>query len=102
MTVYNWLSLFGVPALLFAFYGIIAKQFKKTKSDTEAVKRGLQALLRAEMIDIYNKWMEKGYAPIYVRENFKNCYENYHQLGANGVMTDLYEKFIALPTDQPR
>lgn len=101
MTIYNWLTLFGVPALILTFYKVIANEFNKTKNDTDAVKKGLQALLRNEMITMYNKWTEKGYAPIYVRENYKNCYDNYHQLGANGVMTDLYDKFIALPTDKP-
>ena len=60
---------------------------------------GVQALLRAQMISEYNKWTERGYAPIYARQNFENCWTHYHALGANGVMDDIHNKFMALPTE---
>ncbi len=50
------------------------------------------------MISEYNKWSERGYAPIYARESFENCWQQYHALGANGVMDDIHERFLALPT----
>ncbi|MBQ8707965.1 MAG: hypothetical protein IJ523_08120 [Succinivibrionaceae bacterium] len=91
MTVYNWLTLLGVPALLAVIVKLIYNSIK-------GVKMGVQALLRAQMIDDFNRYSEKGYAPIYARENFENCYQQYHRLGANGVMDDLRNKFMALPT----
>ncbi len=54
------------------------------------------------MISDYNQWSDKGYAPIYARENFENCWQQYHSLGANGVMDDIHEKFIELPTKYPK
>ena len=51
------------------------------------------------MIHDYNKWTERGYAPIYARQNFENCWEQYHSLGANGVMDDIHRKFLKLPTE---
>lgn len=63
--------------------------------------RGVQALLRSEMIKDYNKWSDRGYAPIYARENFENCYIQYHQLGANGVMDGIHDKYMKLPTTKP-
>lgn len=59
---------------------------------------GVQALLRAQMLGEWNKWSERGYAPIYARENFENCWQRYHALGANGVMNDIRNKFFELPT----
>ena len=47
----------------------------------------------------YNHYQEKGYAPIYARENFENCWKRYHALGANGVMDDIHKKFLALPVE---
>lgn len=91
MTVYNWLTLLGVPALL-------AVVVKLVYNSIRGVRMGVQALLRAQMIDDFNHYSEKGYAPIYARENFENCYQQYHRLGANGVMDDLRSKFMALPT----
>ena len=92
MNLYQWLCLFSVPTILFAVFKILFTQIK-------AIKRGLQALLRAQLIEDYNKWSEKGYAPIYARQNFENCWFQYHALGANGVMDDIHAKFLELPTE---
>lgn len=92
MTIYQWLCMLSVPALLAAVFKYVLSQIK-------GVRLGVQALLRAQMISDYNKWEEKGYAPIYARQNFENCWVQYHSLGANGVMDDLHAKFLELPTE---
>lgn len=97
MTVYQWLCLLGVPTLIICLYKYVNSVIKKTRDDTNALKLGIQALLRSQMIAEYNKYNEKGYAPVYARENFENCWKQYHSLGANGVMNDLHEKFLDLP-----
>lgn len=97
MTVYQWLCLFGVPAFLVAIFKYLHTHLKKTKDDTRALKSGIQALLRSQMIADYNKYSEKGYAPVYARQNFENCWKQYHSLGANGVMDDLHGRFLDLP-----
>ena len=101
MTVYQWLCLFSVPALILMIVKYMLNQIKQNRKDTEAVKLGLQALLRSQMISDYNKYSEKGFAPVYARDNFENCWKQYHSLGANGVMDDLHMKFLELPTDAP-
>ncbi len=78
--------------------GYLWGRVKGLHKDNIAVREGVQALLRAQMLDDYNHYMEKGYAPIYARENFENCYSRYHELGANGVMEDIHKKFMTLPT----
>ena len=65
---------------------------------TNAIRKGVQALLRAQMINDYNLWTERGYAPVYARDNFENCWKNYEALGVNGVMKSIHDKFMALPT----
>ena len=101
MTVYQWLCLFSVPALILMIVKYMLNQIKQNRKDTEAVKLGLQALLRSQMISDYNKYSEKGFSPVYARDNFENCWKQYHSLGANGVMDDLHEKFLDLPTEAP-
>lgn len=64
----------------------------------KALQRGVQALLRAQMITYYNHYADKGCAPIYARESFENCWIQYERLGKNGVMKDIREKFLSLPT----
>lgn len=101
ITIYQWLCLLGAPALIAAVFKYLHSLVKKNATDTAAVKAGLQALLRAQMINDYNKWDDRGYAPIYARENFENCWKQYHSLGVNGVMDDLHNKFLELPVQPP-
>ena len=70
---------------------------KILEEKNNALSLGIQALLRAQMINDFNKWSDKGHAPIYARENFQNCWNQYEKLGANGVMNDIKEKFFRLP-----
>ena len=85
--------------IISAMGAAIIATIKITFSQIKSVKFGVQALLRAQMIHDYNKWSELGYAPIYARQNFENCWKQYHSLGANGVMDDIHSKFFELPTE---
>lgn len=98
MSVYQILCLCGVSSLGSAVMGALITKVVSYKKENVALKKGLQALLRAQMVSDYNKWIAKGYAPIYARDNFENCWEQYEALGENGVMTDIHNKFMALPT----
>lgn len=98
-SLYQIFSIIGIPSI-FTILGWIYKRVKDNDEETLSVKLGIQALLRSEMIDTYNKWFEKGYAPIYARESFENCYKQYHKLGANGVMDDIHDKFMELPIEK--
>lgn len=100
MTVYQILCLLGIPTMLLGGFKYLQSGIQKNAADNRAVKKGIQALLRSELIADYNKWSERGYAPIYARENFQNCWKQYHALGENGVMDDLHEKFLELPTEE--
>lgn len=102
LTVYQWLSMLGVPALVASFGAYLHNTLKEIRKSDRATRAGIQAVLRALMVADYNKWSERGYAPIYARENFENCWIQYHSLGANGVMDDIRKKFHALPTEPPQ
>lgn len=99
-----WLEwLFGLAiALLTWAWRHLSRKVDQRKKEDEAVKAGVQALLRAQMVNDYNKWMERGYAPIYAKDNFENCWINYENLGENGVMSGLHKTFMELPTDPPK
>ena len=94
LTLYQILTLLGIPTIIATVVTLIVRQER-------GIRRGVQALLRAQLIHDWNYYNEKGYAPIYARENFENVYQQYHALGANGVMDDLRNKFLALPTEPP-
>lgn len=96
MTIWQVLAWLGIPSL---FVGALVAVIKTIFKRINGVMLGVQALLRAQMISEYNKWHDRGYAPIYARQNFENCWNQYHSLGANGVMDDIHERFFQLPTE---
>ena len=97
MTVSNLLTLLFGSGLLVSVGRYFMGRFKANEQKTEAVCLGVQALLRDRLIATYNHYLEKGYAPIYAKENFENMWTQYHNLGANGVMDEIHEKFKDLP-----
>ena len=99
MNVYQILSLLFGSGLLTTILIAVWKKIKQNEKKTESVQLGVQALLRDRLYSTYMKYAEKGYAPIYARENFENMYQQYHILGANGVMDDVYHKFMDLPLE---
>lgn len=100
MTLGNIISIFSMlfgSGLLLSLWKYFRSRVKRNEKKTDAVCIGVQALLRDRLIDSYNHYEAKGYAPIYARENFENMYNQYHALGGNGVMEDLARKFKDLP-----
>ena len=100
MTLYQILSLLFGSGLLITILTAVWRKIKQNEKKTESVQLGVQALLRDRLYSTYLKYAEKGYAPIYARENFENMYNQYHILGANGVMDDIYRKFMDLPLEK--
>ena len=100
-TIKYWLAwVYGIICVaLTTAFGCLVKKYKKMCGRQYAMELGTQALLRAQIIHIYNKYMEKGYLPIYERENIDELYIQYKNLGGNGTITSLMEKLIALPTE---
>lgn len=100
VSIVNYILTSLIAAITGWAIAYIKKQLNQAKADNDAVKLGIQALLRAQMISEWNRWSDKGYAPIYARENFENCYKQYEALGANGVINDLRKKFLELPLEK--
>lgn len=68
-----------------------------------ATRRGIRALLRADIVRLYNKYHEDlKYCPIFVKDALDDEYKQYHALRGNGVGTKLYEQIMDLPTEPPK
>lgn len=91
-TVVKWL----VPFVCGAGVSAIVAHFKKKS----ALENGVQCLLRAEIIKAHDKYTEKGYCPIQMKEALSKEYQAYHNLGGNDVATTLYNDLIKLPQNE--
>lgn len=100
--VVGWIiSAFGVGSIVSAHINkrIEKVQQKQREQDIKqnAVEKGVQALLRSEIIRMYNKCSELGRFSIYERENLEHLYAEYKALGGNGVVEGLVEDLNELP-----
>ncbi len=75
----------------------VLKMRKENRVREEAVGAGLVALLSAALMDIYYRCSARGYATQEDRHNATRSYRAYHGLGANGEMTDVYQRILGMP-----
>lgn len=85
--------------LLTAIVGAFAYLYRQIV----ATRKGIRALLRADLIRLYNKYHDDlGYCPVYVKQSLEDEYQQYHALRGNGVGTTLYNALMDLPTEPPK
>lgn len=92
----------AVPALCAALAGWAVGQVRHVRQADNAVRLGVQALLRDRIYQAHSHYMERGVYPIYARENVEEMYKQYHALGGNGTVTNLVKEMDALPTTKGR
>lgn len=86
----------AVISYLFALY-------RAKKKENNALKAGLQALLRDRIIQAYNHYVQdKGWIPIYAKESIDACYKSYEALGDNGVIDNLMQQINELQNYPPK
>lgn len=87
---------YWVELLLTTLTGGIVYVFKQYIG----LKQGMQALLRNEIVRIYDIQMKLGYCPSYMKENIKDMYESYHMLKGNGLVTSMVNQLYDLPNEK--
>lgn len=99
-----WLQVvFGIIVSILSFIiKSIRTKVNSHSSQQDALKLGVQAMLRDRIISAYNEYEKLGYCPIYARENLQELTTQYFNLGGNGVVHDLVDKISKLPTEPPK
>jgi hypothetical protein len=103
------LQLLMCPVIVFLIKRMIGKRLdsfdkKRDEAREQAVaeRRLTLAMARSQLLDNYERCMDKGFYTVDEREVYHELYEAYHKDGGNGIMTDLRKKIVELPTDPPR
>lgn len=76
--------------------GYIVWILKNQKKDRDANTKGTMMLLRVQMIEYHDKYMQLGHIPTYAYQNFVEMYEAYHAMGGNGLGTQMFEEIKTL------
>ncbi len=76
--------------------GYICYALSRQKKDKDANTKGTMLLLRVELIEYHDKYMERGSIPSYAYQNFCEMYECYKSLGGNGMVSKMYEEITQI------
>ena len=102
--IFDYISLHAVEwifavgyALLVMLYRNLGKKLKKSHVENQAVRDGVQALLRQEIIDFCLRYEEQGEAPVWAKQAEEQAYKAYEALGGNDVAHAMHERFMKLP-----
>ncbi len=78
-------------------FTLLITMYRAKKKENDALKAGVQALLRDRIIQVYNHYVQdRGWIPIYAKESIDACYKSYEALGDNGVIDNLMEQINEL------
>ena len=55
---------------------------------------------RMNLIRECNRYIDKGFAPVYARTSIADIYKTYHDLGGNGGIESLYLRVLELPMSE--
>lgn len=86
----------GLPSVFCAIWATATTAAGRKSAE----KEGLQCLLRQSIINSHDRWIERGYCPLYVKESLTRAYRSYHRLKGNDVATALYNECMALPIEK--
>lgn len=82
---------------------LLITMYRQKKKQNDALKAGLQALLRDRIIQAYNHYVQdRGWIPIYAKESIDACYKSYEALGDNGVIDNLMQQINELQNYPPK
>lgn len=98
--ILSWLSILGVPSI-FAMTAWCVKTCRVYSKQIKILFQSQQAQMRAQLLKDYKEYDKKGYILDIELKDWENQYQAYHQLGANGVLNDRYERLLQLPNDPP-
>lgn len=101
MTLYQILTICGLPSLLTAVIGfLVGKLRSNRKKDEEwrkAIEDGIKSQLKYSLLSSYNSCVREGKSTVDA-EVWNDMYKSYIALGGNGMMKDdIKPKFDRLP-----
>ena len=88
--------LIALPIILTSILGYVVWLLKEQKKDRDANSKGTMLLLRVQLIEYHDKYVELGEIPSYEYDNFVEMYNAYHALGGNGMITKMYNEIQSL------
>ena len=96
MTLYQILSLVGIPSLLVSIVISIFNFIKYKTKEYDLIKDGMVAILHNMVYTQGKKYIDKDQISMDEMKDFEYLYSAYHNLGGNGTGTEIYERVCKL------
>ena len=92
----NWI-LPAAFSILTSLLGFLIGRIKERNTKDQALKHGIQAALRYDLLMMYKQGKANG-VTIDDKATFEYMFVQYHLLGANGVMDKIHQEFMDMET----
>lgn len=92
MTLYQILSICGVPSLIVAIIISGVNIIKMKHSSNRLIKEALLAILHNKIYTLGTQHIAEGHITISDLNDFEHLYRAYHALGGNGTGTEVYQR----------
>ena len=92
MTLYQILSLIGIPSLMCAIVLSIFNYIKSKSASSRLIKEGVLAILHNKIYTQGKEYIEQEHISLEDMKDFEYLYDAYHNLGGNGTGTEIYER----------
>ncbi len=76
-----------IAVIMFMYRKIISY-----KNKIESTENGVKVLLKAKIIEHYNRVIDNGYLTLHEKQAMLEMYEEYKKLGGNGIIKDLMKE----------
>lgn len=100
MTLYQILSLCGIPSLIGAIFVSAVNYVKFKNSSYKLIKDGVIAILHNKIYTLGKQYIAQEYISVEALDDFEHLYKAYHALGGNGTGTEIYKRVKELPMKQ--
>lgn len=100
MTLYQILSLCGIPSLIGAIFVSAVNYVKLKKSSYKLIKDRVIAILHNKIYTLGKQYIAQEHISVEALDDFEHLYKAYHALGGNGTGTEIYKRVKELPMKQ--
>ena len=100
MTLYQILSLCGIPSLIGAIFVSAVNYVKLKNSSYKLIKDGVIAILLNKIYTLGKQYIAQEHISVEALDDFEHLYKAYHALGGNGTGTEIYKRVKELPMKQ--
>ena len=90
MTLYQILSLCGIPSLILSIILSVFNYFKYKTKEYDLIKEGVLAILHNKIYTLGKQYIQQGYITLSDLKDFEYIYDAYHKLGGNGTGTEIF------------